>query len=251
MGLPRVHIKTLSGCEGCQDCLEHSEQFVPLLGAINLVECRLLTSPVDLNVLPGDIVIFEGAPNTNHHIKELEEIRAISGVLIIAMGTCAVFGGVQANVTDKDLEEVHDGKWGEYNQTLELKAGAPISHYVKVDAEIPGCPIDPEELAFIIAKLLSGGKPRKFNHAVCAECHRVGCLLNDKELCLAMITVAGCKGVCPNVSRGCLGCRGFLPKADVEQFVAMLVEKGFSEKDVRRKLDFYNAFKMKNGGDNV
>ena len=251
MSLPRVHIKTLSGCEGCQDCLEHSDHFVPLLGALNIVECRLVTSPVDMNVLPGDIVIFEGAPVTRENIEELHAVRAIPGVIIIAMGTCAVTGGVQGNIPEQAIKDVHDGKWGEYNQTLDLKPGAPLSHYIKVDAEIPGCPIDPDELAQIVLKLLLGGKPRVFEHAVCAECHRVGCLLNDKELCLAMISVAGCKGVCPNVNRGCLGCRGFLPKADIEKFVGMLVEKGFSEKDVWRKLNFYNAHQIKQEGGNV
>ncbi len=242
---PRVHIKTLSGCEGCQDCLEHSDPFVPLLGIVDIIECRLLTSPVDETVRSGDIVIFEGAPITEENVETLRAVREVPGVIIIAMGTCAALGGVQGAIPEASLQEVRDGKWGEHNQKLGLTSGKPVSYYIHVDAVIPGCPIDPNEFVEAIAKLLSGSKIREYKQAVCSECQRIGCLLDEAQVCLAMISVAGCGALCPMVNRGCLACRGLLSLADREKFIRMLVDKGFTDEDIRKKLSLYNAFTLK------
>jgi coenzyme F420-reducing hydrogenase gamma subunit len=245
MSLPRVHIKTLSGCEGCQDELEHKVLEL-LLTHLNIVEARLITSPIDTNILPGDVVIFEGAPNNREHIEELKKIRALPGVIIIQMGTCASTGGIQGAMSEETLEEVANGEWGEYNQALGLVPGAPVSHYITVDDIVPGCPVNPFEFAEHVAKLLSGGKPREYTHAVCAKCPRVGCLLNEEIFCAGMISAAGCYKTCPEKNDGCRACRGFLKNADVPGFIAMLVQKGFSEYDVRQKLSIYNTFALKN-----
>jgi len=241
---PRVHIKTFAGCEGCQDRLAHSDWLVPLLGALDLVECRLLTSPVDQTILPGDIVIFEGSPTLAEHISLLKEIREISGVIIIAMGTCAATGGVPAGMPKSSAEEANAGLHGEYIKSLEVRPGAPLSHYIKVDAFIRACPINPDEFVGTVVKLLVGGKPIDHKHAVCAECERVGCLLNEGEFCAGALSVSGCQAVCPSVNRGCLACRGFVSNTETEKFLAVLESKGFEREDVLKKLSIYNAYAL-------
>lgn len=245
MTKPRVHHKTYASCEGCLVRFAHSDLLVPLLNAIDLVECRVLTSPVDKNIIPGDIVIIEGAPTQKEHIEELRKIRKTPGVLIIAIGTCAVSGGIPAGMPDDAVKEAHEGTHGEYIRSLGVLPGAPLSHYIHVDAIVRGCPMDPTEFATTVAKLLFGGKPIGQRTPVCAECTRTGCLLEEGILCLGSQTVSGCNAICTKVNRECLGCRGLLPEADIKKLTAILITQGFTPEEVAKKLSVYNAFGLR------
>lgn len=99
-----------------------------------------------------DIAFIEGAIASPEHEKYLIEIRNISKKLV-AVGACAVVGlpaGQRNNFTIEQKASI---------QFLLDRFGAmpsvkKVSDVVKVDVEIPGCPIDPNNFLNEVNKLV-------------------------------------------------------------------------------------------------
>ena len=53
---------------------------------------------------------------------------------------------------------------------------------------------------------------------MCGQCKRNGtdCFFDQGQLCLGLVTVAGCGAKCVNLGRACNGCRGLSPDANLE-----------------------------------
>ena len=88
-----------------------------------------------------DIAFIEGAIASEEHETKLKEIRKLSKKLV-AVGACAVVGmpaGQRNYFNEKQKAEIEF--------LLARFAASPkvqkVSDVVKVDAEIPGCPMDP------------------------------------------------------------------------------------------------------------
>jgi coenzyme F420-reducing hydrogenase gamma subunit len=123
-------------------------------------------------------------------------------------------------------------------------AAQPLSHFVKVDMAVSGCPIEKEQLLQAVAALLHGDLPRLPNYAVCAECKMAEnpCVLIEKgQLCLGPITVAGCNARCPSHNRPCIGCRGPVEEANISSEIQILKEKGFTWVDIQNCLRTFAA----------
>jgi coenzyme F420-reducing hydrogenase gamma subunit len=98
---------------------------------------------------------------------------------------------------------------------------------VTVDLELWGCPVNKYQTAEVIAALLQQRRPNLPEYSVCLECKRQGntCVMVAMGIpCLGPITRAGCGAICPGQHRGCYGCFGPCPSADVEAFVPHLVD---------------------------
>ena len=128
------------------------------------------------------------------------------------------------------------------NPFFEKPVHRPISDVVKVDAVIPGCPIDRSEFARIVTALALGRKPSLPNYPVCVECKKNEnvCVFELDKFCLGPITRAGCNSACPTFREGCEGCRGFLddPQKDAHQEV--LKKYGVTVEDMIAKQNMYN-----------
>jgi coenzyme F420-reducing hydrogenase gamma subunit len=159
---------------------------------------------------PYDIALVEGSITTEHEVERIKDIRSQANILI-ALGTCATAGGIQAlrNFTDADnyAKKVYD-----HPEFLNyLKTSKPLSEYVKVDMELWGCPVNKAQVIEVIVALLNNRKPNLPVYPVCLECKRRGtiCVIVDKGIpCLGPGTIAGCGAICPAFGRGCYGCFG-------------------------------------------
>lgn len=95
------------------------------------------------NVLDDlDIAFVEGAVASKEHEKELRKIRKVSKKLV-AVGACAIAGlpSSQRNYfSEKQKQEIEFliARFSALPKVLKL------SDVVKVDAEVPGCPMDPD-----------------------------------------------------------------------------------------------------------
>jgi len=92
-----------------------------------------------------------------------------------------------------------------------LATSTPISHHVRVDFELRGCPIDKTQLLETVSAFLHGRKPNTPAHSVCVECKLRGnvCVMVANGMpCLGPVTHAGCGAICPAYDRGCYGCFG-------------------------------------------
>jgi coenzyme F420-reducing hydrogenase gamma subunit len=117
----------------------------------------------------------------------------------------------------------------------------PLKAVVRVDAEIPGCPIDAGEFALVVKDLLLGKAPSIPDYPVCVECKKVGnvCRYELGKPCLGIVTRAGCKACCVTEGAQCWGCRGLFPSANLDAARTVMDSFGF---DRRRVQDLLRMF---------
>jgi sulfhydrogenase subunit delta len=206
---PRIGVFSLTSCEGCSlAILELEDQLLDILGAVEVVNFREAMTERDWQI---DLAFVDGAVSTPHDLEEVQEMRTHSKVLV-AIGACACLGGIN---TLKNYQPEDDyrayvyGKDARYFPTVKAQ---PISAVVKVDYELPGCPMIKEEFLALVKAVLSGQRFTLPDTAVCVECKKRGnlCLYEKGIICLGPVTRAGCSAICPTFGSKCEGCRGII-----------------------------------------
>jgi len=99
-----------------------------------------------------DIALVEGSISRDDEIDRLKKIRAQAKVLV-ALGTCACYGGVNNLKNQFKIEEVVEIAYGK--DKLETSKVRPLSDVVKVDLEIPGCPVSKAEVEKIVVDIVT------------------------------------------------------------------------------------------------
>jgi sulfhydrogenase subunit delta len=154
----------------------------------------------------------------------------------VALGDCAVTGCIQKikNFQNKDRKIKYVYENIKRIDNFNIK---PIKDYIKVDFEIPGCPITGNEFYKIVYYYLAGVQPKIFKRPVCYECQlqETQCLLQEGEACLGPVVLGGCVAVCPQAGYRCEGCRGLLPDANLINFFKLL-KRVISLKDLNEML---------------
>ena len=206
---PTVAVYKFSSCDGCQlSLLNMEDELLDLANAVDIAFFLEATRAVKPG--PYDIALVEGSVTTEHEVDRIQEIRQQAKVLI-ALGTCATAGGIQALRNFADADNYANIVYAHPEYLHYLKTSKPISEYVTVDLELWGCPVNKEQVIEVIVALLNHRKPNLPSYPVCLECKRRGtiCVLVDKGVpCLGPATVAGCGALCPAFGRGCYGCFG-------------------------------------------
>ena len=239
---PQVAIFSLTGCEGCSlAILELEDQLLDILGAVDIVNFREGMTEKAWEI---DIGFVDGAVSTPEDEKEVRHYRECCKTLV-AIGACACLGGINTlkhyqhhngarhtesdGVFDGDHKPVvpepepdHDTPghvaeyrryvYGEKAEVFPTTKARPISAVVKVDYELPGCPMVKEEFLRFVRCALAGVPFRLPDTAVCVECKKRGniCLYEQGIICLGPVTRAGCDAICPAFGSKCEGCRGIL-----------------------------------------
>jgi sulfhydrogenase subunit delta len=236
---PRIGFFDFTCCEGCQLQLTNKEAtLVDFLSLIEVVNFREVSSSRDDEY---DIALVEGAVSRADEVERLKKIRAKAKILV-AYGSCACFGGVNVLKNRFTTEDVVAEVYGKHK--VETQPVKKISDLVKVDLEIPGCPVSKAEVEKIIVNLVTGAEITFPNYPVCMECKANNnvCVIDLGQICLGPITRGGCGAPCPTGNFSCLGCRGPAPDANFESFLQIMDEKGFSRQEVNECLDFFGAF---------
>jgi coenzyme F420-reducing hydrogenase gamma subunit len=235
---PTVGIFGLTGCAGDQlvilNCEDH---LLDIAGALDIRDFLMGASGGDTQC-KLDLALVEGAVMSRRDQERLERIRERAATLV-AIGTCAVWGGVAATNGQVDRAALLDSVYGEMGRTYDTAPARALSEVVKVDLCITGCPIEKEQFLSAVSQLLNGDPPLLAEHAVCAECRmrEYNCLLVEKgEVCCGPLTVAGCNARCPGWAIACVGCRGPARDANAESAMAMFAGKGIAREAIARKL---------------
>lgn len=206
---PRIAIFSLTGCEGCSlAILELEDQLLDILGAVDIVNFREGMTERSWEI---DIGFVDGAVSTPADETEVKHFREACTTLV-AIGSCACLGGINTLRNYQDDEESRRYVYGPHIDWFPAVPAQPISKVVKVDYELPGCPMIKEEFVRFVTSLLAG-KPFHLPHmSVCVECKRAGnlCLYERGVTCLGPVTRAGCDAICPSYGSKCEGCRGVL-----------------------------------------
>jgi len=242
MTKPKVAFFDFACCEGCQIELTNygDAPFLELLNHIDIVEFREAMSETSDHI---DIAFIEGSYTRIADKARLEEIRKRAAV-VIAYGACAVTGGINALKNHQSFYKECVYKDDAKMPHLDSSKALPISAAIKVDYEVPGCPMDKYELLNIVSHLLHGKQPVVPNYPVCIECKRneTICRWEQGDYCLGVVAKAGCGACCPADNIPCDACRGFCDQPNEAALKKILIERaGFSVKRAENQTRMFTA----------
>ena len=126
---------------------DHYEQWFKIL---NFKYAKILQSK---NTMKGmDVAFVEGAITSNEMIKELKEIRK-NCKRLVAIGSCAIQGmpSAQRNYFDDKTKKEIEFLLKKFHQSKKVKT---IKDIVKVDYEVPGCPMEEPKFLEVLNKCL-------------------------------------------------------------------------------------------------
>ena len=207
--LPKLGVWKFASCDGCQLSLLDCED--ELLAIAEIVQIASFTEASKVKIPgPYDISLVEGSITTAQDALRIVELRKQSKILI-TIGACATAGGIQALRNYAHIEDYIQLVYARPEYISTLEKSTPISHHVRVDYELQGCPINKYQLLEVLTSFISGKKPAISSSSVCTECKKKGniCVTVAYGIpCLGPVTHAGCDAICPTYRRGCYGCYG-------------------------------------------
>jgi coenzyme F420-reducing hydrogenase gamma subunit len=231
----RVGIVKMASCDGCQlTLLDLEDELLALADRFEIVEFPEASSMRSAG--PYDVLLVEGSVSTPDQAKEVAELRR-QAKLLVTIGACASYGGIQAlrNWSNHDAFRAAVYAHPEYVESL--ATATPVSEHVKVDMELHGCPISPEQLREVLVSVAVGRRPQIREEAVCLECKRKGavCVMVAQGVpCLGPVTQSGCGALCPTFGRGCYGCFGPREQANAASLARTFALGGREDQDVSR-----------------
>ena len=240
----RVAVVKLTSCSGCLSQLLNIENgFYELMRNIEFKYFPEIG--IDSGSDHYDVVFIEGSVTTEDEAELVREFREKS-TLLVAIGACAVAGGIQAL-----------RNWLNFNELIEnypkpefikvSRESRPIRDYVKVDYELGGCPVSKDLIAHFIKQVIIGKRPYIHKGTVCQECKLVGnsCLIVSKGIpCLGPITRLGCNALCPTYGRGCYGCNGVAEGVNIKALIEVFKRLGLSSKDILLKFRMFTPLSV-------
>jgi len=117
-----------------------------------------------------DVGILEGGINNTANEEVAHRMRKRCKILV-ALGDCAVFGGVPAMRNFFTLEETlkrayietestdSEGKIPDDPELARMTRVRAVHEVVPVDIFVPGCPPDPDVIYYVLSELAQGRKP--------------------------------------------------------------------------------------------
>jgi F420-non-reducing hydrogenase small subunit len=239
----KIAIEELAGCSGCTIAvLDLHEMLLDVLE-----KAEIVYSPVIMDVKEPpegiDIAFVTGAVRNEENRERLKMIRKRSKVLV-ALGTCACYGGVSGLSMLSSNEEIFNKVYrngATVGEDGKIPSGVPpftyrafaVGDLAMMDYYITGCPPKENFLREIIPALIAGDSIDLSRKSVCSECDRkMGsvegwklkrryegvpdrehCLLGQGYLCLGPVTFGRCGASCPKNNVPCHGCNG--PSLDI------------------------------------
>jgi len=166
----RVATCSLAGCFGCHmSFLDIDEKIIDLAQRVEFNRTPL-TDVKEIGEC--DLGIVEGGVCNAENVEVLREFRRHCKVLV-AMGACAINGGIPAMRNNYSLKECLEESYlhglgvenpqipNDPEVPLLLNKVHPIHEVVKIDYFLPGCP-PPAETIWTFLEELIAGKPIEF-----------------------------------------------------------------------------------------
>ena len=236
--MARVAEEWLNICGGCEvSILDLGEKLLDVLPALEFVHMPVLMDhkyfgqtgeKTELEIPEADIGMISGGIRNEKEKHVAEEMRKQCKTLI-ALGSCACFGGIPALANMYQNEDLFETVYRE-SKTTESN-GIPsedipaltdrvyaVEEVVPVDVHIPGCPMNPAMILEALTCLLEGKPFEMPERSVCDDCptkreeksdvglkrplqdaefepgeyDKMRCLNEQGILCLGPVTKSGC-----------------------------------------------------------
>ncbi len=238
----------LSGCSGCH--LSIADIHEAIIDVMELADFEFMPVLMDVKYdeVPDDLdaIIIEGGIR-NEENRELAEMLRKKAKIVIAYGSCAVYGGPQGvanlNTPEELIEEAYQNSFSTINPDNTLPSEdiprlesrvRPLAEAIDVDLAIPGCPCLSSVVAEAIVNLLTGKEITLPKTNLCEVCPRekppegmamdkivrqfeLGvpepdmCLVPQGLICMGPATTSLCGAECPTIGVQCRGCYGPTP----------------------------------------
>ena len=237
---PRVVVVGLASCFGCQLQITNVEEhLLDVLGQIDLRYWQLTSSEPMPDAF--DVAVIEGAVTTVEAEETVRQLRERAGA-VIAIGACATTAGIpgmaaagfserQGQVYDLVPEACGD-----------MVAPQPVGSVIDVDFEVRTCPVDSLDFIDVLQRALYGSNKAVPTRTMCGDCKRneTSCFFGKQQLCLGLVTRAGCGARCVNLGRPCNGCRGLSPDANLPSAREACERYGVPVADFDKALEMFN-----------
>jgi NAD-reducing hydrogenase small subunit len=166
---PTIATDWLGGCAGCHmSLLDMDERLVEIVEKATLTSSPItdLKEPAETGV---DVGVLEGAVTNSSNEEVARKMRQRCRVLV-ALGDCAVFGGVPAmrNGCGQDValrrayletESTADGTIPCDDELARPQPTCPVHNIVPVDVHLPGCPPPADAIYAALIALAQGRLP--------------------------------------------------------------------------------------------
>ncbi len=170
MAKPKISSDWLAGCAGCHmSLLDIDERIVKVAELVDL-RATPITDFKEPDESGVDVGILEGGISNSYNEEVALRMRSRCG-LLVALGDCAVFGGVPAMRNFFTLEETLRRAYVETESTdangfiptdpelckpTEVRA---LQDVVPVDIFVPGCPPSADVIYYVLSELAQGRRP--------------------------------------------------------------------------------------------
>jgi F420-non-reducing hydrogenase small subunit len=240
----------LQSCSGCHIALLDLHD--ALLDILDVIDIQYSTI-IDVKEVPEvDVGIIEGSV-ANEDNEKMAKIFREKADIIVALGTCACFGGIPGlrnlfackDVLERGYVTTESTVAGEFPSGPDIpplkEYVKPLNHIIRVDFSIPGCPPLPSSIQDTLVALVEGKTPESKTRNLCEECNRKKtkmlqasrdfvtegvlspheleeidpeiCFLEQGVLCMGPATCEGCGARCLKGNMPCRGCMGPTPDA--------------------------------------
>lgn len=170
MAKPKVSTDWMAGCSGCHmSLLDIDERIADIVELVDL-RATPITDFKEPDESGVDVGILEGGINNTANEEVARRMRARCKILV-ALGDCAVFGGVPAMRNFFTLEESlrrayiesestdESGKIPSDPELCQPTKVRALHEVVPVDVFVPGCPPSADTIFYVLSELAQGRIP--------------------------------------------------------------------------------------------
>ncbi len=170
MAKPTISSDWLAGCAGCHMSLLDIDERIIAVTEIADLRATPITDLKEPDESGVDVGILEGGVNNSYNEEVAHRMRKRCKTLV-ALGDCAVFGGVPALRNFFDLQDTlrrayietestdSEGKIPSDPELCTPTKARALSEVVPVDVFVPGCPPDADTIFYVLSELAQGRKP--------------------------------------------------------------------------------------------
>jgi len=170
MAKPKISSNWLAGCAGCHMSLLDIDERIVKIAELADLRATPITDLKEPDEEGVDVGILEGGVNNSANEEVAHRMRKRCN-LLVALGDCAVFGGVPAMRNFFELQDAlqrayvdcesvdESGKIPDDPELAVMTRVRALHEVVPVDIFVPGCPPDADVIYYVLSELAQGRKP--------------------------------------------------------------------------------------------
>jgi NAD-reducing hydrogenase small subunit len=170
MAKPKVSTDWMAGCAGCHMSLLDMDERIAAIAELADLRATPITDLKQPDASGVDVGVLEGGINNTSNEEVAHRMRSRCKILV-ALGDCAVYGGVPAMSNIFTIEESLRRAYVETESTDESgripddpELAVPtrvraVQEVVPVDVFVPGCPPDADTIFYVLSELAQGRVP--------------------------------------------------------------------------------------------